>query len=176
MTEQGWTFITTLMLIPGHIIDDALPLRTFYEVLISNFSSTTRYQGHILSQTFESEFGRQSETTFSYFCVRKLAPMQNFVAWDSQKIEIKHRGMFVLEIRIIRPIKQNIALFNLAKNFGYIVCISFSAKSCSGTLFNETIYYIAEKGRKAAVVNNLVWKGPSTLLQTLAKLFGRSIE
>ena len=51
------------------------------------------------------------------------------------------------------------------------VCISFSAKNCSGTLFNETIYYIAEKGRKAAVVNNLVWKGPSTLLQTLAKLF-----
>ena len=48
LTEQGWTFITTLMLIPGHIIDDALPLRTFYEVLISNFSNiTTRYQGHM---------------------------------------------------------------------------------------------------------------------------------
>ena len=64
--------------------------------------------------------------------------------------------MFVREIKIIRPIKQNIALYDLVKNFGYIVCISFSAKSCSGTLFNETIYYIAEKGRKAAVVNNLV--------------------
>ena len=79
--------------------------------------------------------------------------------------------MLLREIEIIRRIKQNIALYDLVKNFGYIVCISFSAKSCSGTLFNETIYYIAEKGRKAAVVNNLVWKGPSTLLQTLAKLF-----